>query len=234
MYLNEHRTPARIKDRGCRFIAIAGNIGAGKSTLVSFIEKRWGVKPFFEPNEVNPYLKDFYKDMKRWAFHSQTLFLAMRLALHQKLLKEVGVVVQDRTIYEDAEIFARNLKECRRMSTREYDTYLALYNSIVSELPPPDLLVYLRCSVKTARKRIRTRGRPEEQKIPYHYIKRLHGLYEDWFTHWDRSPAVVIETDKLDYVHDLAYQAELIDMIDRILKGEHPVAESGAGLTTLN
>ncbi len=202
---------------GCRFIAVAGNIGAGKSTLVHFIEQRFGVKPFFEPSELNPYLKDFYKDMKRWAFHSQMHFLALRLAHHQRLLKEPGVVIQDRTIYEDAEIFATNLYRSRIMTKREYESYRAMYEAIMVQLPAPDLLVYLRCSVRTARRRIRERGRPEERAIPYRYVRRIHDLYENWFTSWDRSPTLVIESDNMDYIHDLAYRADLLQIIANAL-----------------
>lgn len=203
--------------KGCRFIAVAGNIGAGKSTLVQFIEQRFSVKPFFEPNDLNPFLKDFYRDMKRWAFHSQMHFLALRLAHHQRLLKEPGVVIQDRTIYEDAEIFATNLYRSRIMTKREYETYRAMYEAIMVQLPPPDLLVYLRCSTRTARRRIRERGRPEEREIPYRYVRRIHDLYEDWFTAWDRSPTLVIESDKMDYIHDLAYRADLLQIIANAL-----------------
>ncbi|MFH1530900.1 MAG: deoxynucleoside kinase [Pseudomonadota bacterium] len=202
---------------GCRFIAVAGNIGAGKSTLVHFVEQRFGVKPFFEPNELNPYLKDFYRDMKRWAFHSQMHFLALRLAHHQRLLEEPGVVIQDRTIYEDAEIFATNLYRSRIMSKREYESYRAMYEAIMVQLPAPDLLIYLRCSVRTARRRIRERGRPEERAIPYRYVRRIHDLYEEWLTSWDRSPTLVLESDKMDYIHDLAYRADLLQIIANTL-----------------
>jgi deoxyadenosine/deoxycytidine kinase len=205
------------RDSGCRFIAVAGNIGSGKSTLVQFVQERFGVKPFFEPNEQNPYLPDFYEDMRRWAFHSQMHFLALRLAHHQRLLRESGVVIQDRTIYEDAEIFARNLYNSRTMTAREYGTYRAMYEAIMTKLPPPDLLIYLRCQVRTARRRIRLRGRPEEQQIPARYIRRLHDLYEDWFARWTLSPTLVIETDKMDYIHDLAWRADLLELIGRVL-----------------
>jgi len=205
------------RTEGCRFIAVAGNIGAGKSTLVNFVEQRFGVKPFFEPNELNPYLKDFYRDMKRWAFHSQMYFLAIRLAHHQRLLEEPGVVIQDRTIYEDAEIFAKNLYRSRIMTKREYATYRAMYEAIMMQLPPPDLLIYLRCSTRIARRRIRERGRPEERGIPYRYVRRIHDLYEDWFASWDRSPTLVIDSDRLDYIHDLAYRADLLQIIANAL-----------------
>lgn len=123
------------------------------------------------------------------------------------------MVIQDRTIYEDAEIFATNLYRSRIMTKREYESYRAMYEAIMVQLPPPDLLVYLRCSVRTARRRIRERGRPEERAIPYRYVRRIHDLYESWFTSWDRSPTLVIESDKMDYIHDLAYRADLLQII---------------------
>ncbi len=226
MYLDEHRSGIRTPGRGTRFIAVAGNIGAGKSSLVKFITTNWNVKPFFEPNEVNPFLTDFYQDMQRWAFHSQISFLAKRLALHQQLVTEPGVVVQDRTIYEDAEIFARNLHLNGHMTKREYDTYFELYQAIVATLPSPDLLIYLRCSVNMARKRIRYRGRPEEQSIPRAYITTLHDLYEDWFSRWNRSDSLVIEMDTLDWKNDLIHRAELIESINNLLKTEQPLGLS--------
>ena len=158
-----------------KYIAVAGNIGAGKSTLVDFLRYRFNLTPFYEPNAENPFLTAFYGDMKRWSFHSQMFFLAHKFRLHQELSDHPGTVVQDRTIYEDAEIFARNLYRSKRMSKAEYSTYRDMYDAIVRTLRPPDLMIYLRAEVRTVRKRIRLRGRPEEQDIPLRYIKGLHG-----------------------------------------------------------
>ena len=201
-----------------RFIAVAGNIGAGKSTFVEFLERRFHIQPFYEPNESNPYLKDFYSDMSRWAFQSQVYFLASKFKIHQDIVQCGQTVVQDRTIYEDAEIFVENLYRSRVLPKRDYQTYRSMYENIVAMLPPPDLLIYLRCSVKAVRKRIQLRGRPEEQDIRPAYLKRLHGLYEEWFERYDRSPSIVVDTEQLDYVHDMVHRIDLIERIEEIMK----------------
>ena len=162
-------------------------------------------------------MKKFYGDMKRWAFPSQMYFLAHKFRLHQELTDHPGTVVQDRTIYEDAEIFAENLYRSRRMSKDEYQTYRDMYASIVKTLRPPDLMIYLRAEVRTVRKRIRLRGRPEEQDIPLRYIRRLHTLYEEWFERYSRSPTLVIQVDKLDYIQDMVDRIEIIKTIERYL-----------------
>lgn len=200
-----------------KYIAVAGNIGAGKSTLVDFLRYKFDLTPFHEPNAGNPFLTPFYGDMKRWAFHSQMFFLAHKFRLHQELSDHPGTVVQDRTIYEDAEIFARNLYRSRRMTKSEFETYLSMYESIIKTLRPPDLMIYLRASVRTVRKRIKLRGRPEEQSVSLGYIKRLHALYEEWFDQYDRSPTLVIQVDKLDYIQDLVARIEVIETIEKYL-----------------
>lgn len=200
-----------------KYIAIAGNIGAGKSTLTDFLRYRFGLTPFHEPNAENPFLPAFYSDMKRWAFHSQIYFLTHKFRLHQQLTDHPGTVVQDRTIYEDAEIFAENLYRTRRMTADEYAAYRSLYEAIIRTLRPPDLMIYLRATVRTVRRRIRYRGRPEEQDIPLAYIRRLHTLYEEWFAHYDRSPTLVIEVDRLDYIQDLLDHVEIVSTIERYL-----------------
>lgn len=201
-----------------RFVAVAGNIGVGKSTLVSFLAKQYKLVPHFEPNEQNPYLVDFYGDMPRWAFHSQVFFLAKKFRMHQELVRATQPVIGDRTIYEDAEIFAENLYRRRQMSKRDYLTYRELYEAIVQQLPPPDLMIYLKCSMRTLRRRIALRGRPEEQSIPTSYLRRLQVLYDGWFQRYDLSETVVIETDKLDYLHDLVDRIDLFEQIERALK----------------
>ncbi|MFH2010898.1 MAG: deoxynucleoside kinase [bacterium] len=202
-----------------KYIAVAGNMGAGKSSLVQFLCSHYSVEPFYEPNEENPYLKDFYGDMHRWAFHSQVYFLCRKFRIHQALerARSRRTVVQDRTIYEDAEIFAHNLYRSRRMNQRDYQTYQALYQSMVEALQPPDLLIFLSASMRTIRKRIRLRGRPEEQSVPASYVRRLNQLYEDWFERYDLSPTVVIPTDRMDYVTDLMDRLDLIETIEKLL-----------------
>jgi deoxyadenosine/deoxycytidine kinase len=196
---------------------VAGNIGAGKTSLVDFICKRYKVKPFFEPNDTNPYLADFYKDMRRWAFHSQVYFLTHKFRLHRELERFPGTVIQDRTIYEDAEIFAKNLNRSRHISKRDYATYRELYETIRRDLTPPDVMIYLSCSVRTMRQRIKKRGRGMEQQIPTRYLNRLGKLYQEWFASYDLSPVIEIESDRIDYITDLVHQLDLLRNIEKYL-----------------
>jgi len=200
-----------------KFIAIAGNIGAGKTELTSFLCRKYELKPFFEPNDTNPYLADFYRDMKKWAFRSQIYFLTHKFRLHRELEKESGTVIQDRTIYEDAEIFCKNLHRQRLIDARDFTTYRELYAAIVKVLQPPDLMIYLKCPVRTLRQRIRLRGREMEQSIPLGYLKRLNALYEEWFQDYNLSPVLVLSTDKLDYLTDLVDRVDLFRQIEKYL-----------------
>jgi deoxyadenosine/deoxycytidine kinase len=200
-----------------RTIAIAGNMGSGKSTLVEFLARTYGVMPFYEPNDENPYLSDFYKDMKRWAFQSQLYFLSNKFRLHQELDRQEGVVVLDRTIFEDAEIFATALHQMRKISKRDWDTYQGFYNAILDAIRPPDLMIYLRCSMRPLRQRIRLRGRKMEKDIPLAYLKRLDRLYEDWIAAYDMSEVLVIETDQLDYIHDFVHRLDVMERIEAVL-----------------
>ncbi len=185
-----------------KFIAIAGNMGAGKTSMVTFLQQSYGFEPIYEPFMDNPYLDDFYKDMRAWAFHSQLYFITHKFRLHRQLNGSSGTVVMDRTIYEDAEIFARNLAHGRFMSKRDWATYQELYQTMLEALQPPDLLIYLRCSPRAIRRRIKRRGRPSEQAIPYRYIRRLNELYEEWIGRYDLSPVLVWDSDHDDYVQD--------------------------------
>lgn len=202
---------------GLKFIAIAGNIGAGKTELTSFLCKKYGLKPFYEPNDLNPYLEDFYKDMKTWAFRSQIFFLTHKFRLHRELEQQTGTAIQDRTIYEDAEIFAKNLHRQRTIDKRDWRTYWELYEIITASLRPPDLMIYLRCPVKTLKQRIRLRGRKMEQDIPTAYLRRLNALYEDWFKRYSMSPVLVLPTDTLDYLTNLVDRVDLFRQIEKHL-----------------
>lgn len=202
---------------GKRFIAIAGNIGAGKTELTRFLCRRYDIKPFYEPNEQNPYLADFYRDMKTWAYKSQVFFLAHKFRLQLELQDEAGTVVQDRTIYEDAEIFALNLHRQRYIDRRDFKSYWQLYRSISKALRPPDLMIQLSCPVRTLRRRIRLRGRAMEQEIPVQYLSRLNRLYEDWFKRYDLSPVLKLPTDRLDWLTDLVDRVDLFRRIERYL-----------------
>lgn len=181
-----------------RYLVLAGNIGAGKSTLVDLLCRRLGWKPYFEPVAENPYLKDFYGDMERWAFQSQSFFLMHRARSHRELSREPGSVVQDRSLYEDAEVFARNLHRQGRMSDRDHALYRDLYEVLSSLLPPPDLVVYLRASVPTLRRRIVQRGRAFEQTIADEYLLGLNGLYEEWVGGFALAPVLTVEADQTD------------------------------------
>jgi deoxyadenosine/deoxycytidine kinase len=211
------RYTSHLSSSASKYIAVAGNIGSGKSSLVEFLSSAYGISPFFEPNEDNPYLKDFYGDMKRWSFHSQIYFLAAKFRMHQQLELLEQSVVQDRTIWEDAEIFAENLYRQRRMSKRDYGTYRLVYESIRDQIRPPDLMIYLRCPVATVRKRIVIRGRRMESDIPVGYLRRLHRLYESWIEDYALSPLVIIPTHKLDYVTDLVDRHDIKTVFEKYL-----------------
>jgi deoxyadenosine/deoxycytidine kinase len=198
-------------------IAIAGNIGAGKSSLVEFLTRTYGIEPFYEPNDENPYLPDFYQDMNRWAFHSQLYFLSNKFRMHRKLEQMSGVVVLDRTIYEDAEIFATALHKMRHFTGRDWDTYWNFYQIILDAIRPPDLMIYLRCSMRTLRRRIRLRGRSMERDMPLSYLKRLEALYEQWLDSYQFGEVLILETDKLDYINDMVDCLEVMERVEELL-----------------
>jgi len=183
------------------FLAIAGNIGVGKSTLTGMLAESFGWQPFYEANAENPYLADFYTDMQRWSFHSQVFFLGKRLEHHKQLLDHPTSVVQDRTVYEDAEIFARNLYQQGSMSERDYDAYRRLYQAVSAFVPPPDLIVYLRASVEHLVEHIERRGREFERGISREYLAQLNRLYDEWVDRWTACPVLRVETDDLDWLN---------------------------------
>lgn len=199
------------------FLAVSGNIGVGKTTLVDYLCTTYGLKPAFEPFGENPYLDDFYADMDRWAFHSQVWFLARKFALHQDIVARPGTWIQDRTVYEDAEIFATHLARSGQMSARDFDTYLQMYRALRQDLRPPDLLLHLRCSVRTIRQRIKRRGRASEQEIPLPYLRSLNQLYEDWVAGWTACPVLVWDTERKDWLNDMVHRIEFHRAIERFL-----------------
>lgn len=201
------------------YIAIAGNIGAGKSSLVDFLCRQHHFVPFFEPNDFNPYLTDFYKDMKAWAYHSQIFFLIQKFRIHQDMARAGAeqVLVQDRTIFEDAEIFCTNLYRSKKMKTRDYETYMALYRTILDAIPRPKVLLYLDCSVKTLQQRIAKRGRASESAIPTTYLKQLDRLYRDWIAGYTMSPVVHINTEEIDYLEDFIEQDRITQQLNRYI-----------------
>ncbi|HET9333043.1 MAG TPA: deoxynucleoside kinase [Gemmatimonadota bacterium] len=202
-----------MTDGSRTFCAVAGNIGSGKSTLTSLLAERFAWRPYYEHVDGNPYLADFYSDMQRWAFHLQVYFLSKRFQHHQEILASPESVIQDRTIYEDAEIFARNLYENGHIDERDHANYRELFDTMIQFLAPPDLLIYLRTSVPILAERIRSRGREYEQAIPVEYLAQLHRHYEDWIARYDLSPVLVVETDACNLVLE---EAELIAVADRV------------------
>lgn len=208
------------------FITIAGNIGVGKSTLVSLLSQRVGWKPVFEAVSENPYLSDFYLDMQRWSFHSQIFFLARRLQQHHALLQQPGSIIQDRSVYEDAEIFARNLFKQGDMSERDWTCYLELYETLTMVLKPPDLVIYLQASTSTLQERITRRGRDYERQIPMEYLKRLNHLYDEWANNFNLSPVLIIDTNNLDYVRYEKHLDQIWQRIEHRLSGKDFMALS--------
>lgn len=194
-----------------KFVVVAGNIGVGKSTLVTLLSQRLGWQPFYEPEGENPYLADFYQDMRTWAFHSQVFFLTRRLRTHRKLLDHPTSVIQDRSMYEDAEVFAANLARQGLLVGRDYESYRALYQVLSEFLPPPDLVIYLRASVPTLLSRIRQRGRDYELEIQGEYLAQLNLLYEAWIRDFNLCPVLSVPADDLDYVANRTH----LDLIER-------------------
>lgn len=204
--------------KGKKYIAIAGNIGAGKSSLTSLLGKNFGWKTYFESVEDNPYLSDFYEDMRRWSFNLQIYFLSSRFQHQKKLLEMNESIIQDRTIYEDVEIFAKNLHEMGLMSDRDYKNYCALFDEMVHYLKPPNLLIYLRADVPTLVRQIQQRGREYENTIRIEYLERLNRLYEDWIDRYDQEK-LIIDTDNLDFVNNQDDLGKVLELIEQRLFG---------------
>lgn len=210
------------------YIAIAGNISAGKSTLTKVLAEKFQAKPIFEPVSENPYLADFYKDMKRFAFNSQMFFLSQRLKDQLSLAKENGIFIQDRTVYEDAEIFAKNLYENGLIEKRDWDLYQSFYKTILELLPTPNLIIYLKNSVPTLKQRIEKRGRKFEQKIDDKYLLDLNRLYNEWADSFsnDMSKKILfltISMDKCNYMEDPKELDRIIGLINNKMGGSPAV-----------
>lgn len=201
------------------FVAIAGNIGVGKSTLTTLLAQRFGWEPSLEAVEENPYLADFYTDMPRWSFNSQAFFLSRRLEQHYLLLQRKGSVLQDRTVYEDAEVFAQSLYRQGHMTGRDWQTYYSLYSVLSLLLKPPHLVVYLRASVPTLLRRIAQRGRDFERSISSEYLTSLNDLYDEWVATFSLCPIITVETDNLDYLHHDEHLDQVVQRIEDRLYG---------------
>lgn len=208
------------------YIAIAGNIGSGKSSLTALMAEEYGFRPVYEAVDENPYLADFYADMGRWAFPSQVFFLAKRLKQHLEEVNRHVRVVQDRTVFEDAAIFACNLYRQGHLSERDWQTYQQLYEGIAPALRKPDLLIYIRASLPTLKKRIAKRGREYERGIPEEYLRTLNELYESWVQAYALSPKLVLEGDWLDFVESARDRLKLIRTLDKRVRNVRVVQGS--------
>jgi len=200
-------------------IAIVGNIGAGKTTLTRLMAKQLGYEPHYEAVEHNPYLEDFYSDMKRWSFNLQIFFLNSRFQHMLQLQKEKKNIIQDRTIYEDAYIFAENLHDMGLMSTRDFDNYSGIFESVLQFISPPDLLIYLRASVPTLVNNIQLRGRDYEAAIRLDYLSKLNDKYEKWIGSYQGGKLLILDKDKLDFANKTEDLAFVLESVDRELNG---------------
>lgn len=200
-------------------IAVAGNIGSGKTTLTELLAKQYGWITYYENVAENPYLNDFYEDMQRWSFNLQVYYLNSRFTQLQEILELDKVVIQDRTIYEDAFIFAPNLHSMGLMTTRDFENYFSLFNLIESFVSPPDLLIYLRASVPTLVKQIQQRGREYEESIRLDYLKRLNERYEAWISTYDKGKLMIIDVDNNNYHEDPEDLGKIITSIDAQIHG---------------
>ncbi|HRA99768.1 MAG TPA: deoxynucleoside kinase [Ignavibacteria bacterium] len=195
------------------FVSVAGNIGSGKSSLTSLIAGEFDWKPFYEKVNNNPYLKDFYSDMNRWSFNLQVYFLSHRFKTHVEILKSRKSVIQDRSIYEDVEIFALNLYKMGKMSKRDHDNYRQLFKEMTSFLKAPDLLLYLQSDLPKLQKQIHLRGRDFEKNIDPEYLKKLNESYNEWISNYKSGRCVIVDSNNMDFVNrkgDLKKITELI------------------------
>ncbi len=210
---------AKKKNKEIKHIAVAGNIGAGKTTLSRKLAKHYGWTPMFEDVENNPYLNDFYQNMPRWSFNLQIYFLNNRLKQIIEIQQGDEIVIQDRTIYEDAHIFAPNLHEMGLMSKRDFENYINLFRTICMQINPPDLLIYLKSSLPTLVDQIQKRGRDYEDNIRLDYLKQLNQYYNNWIENYREGPLLVIDVDNLNIVDKQEDLGSVISKIDAELFG---------------
>lgn len=200
-------------------IGVAGNIGAGKTTLTGLLAKYYGWEAHYEDTEKNPYLESFYEDMQRWSFNLQVYFLNSRFR-QIKEIKDRGIdVIQDRTIYEDAHIFAPNLHEMSLMTTRDFENYISLFELMSSFIQPPDLLIYLRSSIPTLVNKIQERGRDYEDSIRLDYLKKLNERYNTWIANYNIGNLLIIDTDNLDFKNNREDLGVIIEKINAEIHG---------------
>ncbi len=202
-----------------KHIAVAGNIGAGKTTLTRALAKHYNWEPHFESADNNPYLNDFYNNMQRWSFNLQVYFLHNRFHQILKINSGENTIIQDRTIYEDAHIFAPNLHDMGLMATRDFENYFELFKTMVSLIVPPDLLIYLRASVPTLVSQIQTRGRDYEGSISLDYLKRLNERYENWISNYDGPKLLIVNIDEIDFVNNPNDLEHVINKVEAEIHG---------------
>lgn len=217
-----------------KFIVVAGNIGVGKSTLVELLAGRLDWEPFYEPVGENPYLADFYQDMKAFSFQSQVFFLTRRLRAHRQLIDHPTSAIQDRSVYEDAEIFAYNLFLQGNMAKRDYETYKDLYQVLSLFLPPPDLVIYLRARVDTLMNRIEQRGRDYERQIQSTYLEQLNRLYNQWIQNFQLCPVLTVPADDLDYVAHDSHLDLVVSKVHEKLSGQEEVVFAAEEVARVN
>ncbi len=204
-------------------ILVAGNIGSGKTSLTERLGQRLGWHTAYESVLDNPYLPNFYKDMKTWSFHLQVFFLGHRAQQHMQMAADPRSAIIDRSIYEDAYIFCRALNHMGNLTELDYHTYMSVYNLVVANLPVPSMLIYLRCPVEVLMKRIHKRGRDMESGISADYLALLESYYDDWTQNFDQCPVLTIHTDDLDFVHDKKHLDIVIQRINEKLAGKEEV-----------
>lgn len=200
-------------------IAVVGNIGAGKTTLTELLAKNYGWQPQYESVDNNPYLEDFYGDMKRWSFNLQIFFLNSRFQQIMEIQKSKANIIQDRTIYEDAFIFAANLRDMDLMTERDYDNYRKIFDNITSFIKPPDLLIYLKASVPTLVNNIQRRGREYEIGIRLDYLSKLNEKYENWIKGYNSGKLLILDKDKLDFANNTEDLSSVIEKIEVEING---------------
>lgn len=207
------------KTKKPKHVAVAGNIGAGKTTLTEMLSKHYKWIPQFEDVDHNPYLMDFYEDMPRWSFNLQIFFLNSRLNQLLEIQAGTETVIQDRTIYEDANIFAPNLHDMGLMAKRDFENYYKFFQTLKTMVQPPDLLIYLKASVPTLVSQIQKRGREYEENIRLDYLKKLNEYYNKWIDNYNEGPLLVIDVDKNKFGENEEHLGEIISKVDSQLFG---------------
>jgi deoxyadenosine/deoxycytidine kinase len=197
-----------------KHIAVSGNIGSGKTTLAEKLSKHYGWKPLYESVDQNPYLRDFYDDMTRWAFHLQIYFLNSRFNQVRQIRESEKTIIQDRTIYEDAYIFANNLHSSKHITDRDYQSYLDIFHSMINFVKPPDLLIYLKADIPKLVQQIQRRNRDFEFNIKLEYLRNLNEHYEDWIGKYKLGKLLIIDVNKLDFVENVEDFSYIVSRID--------------------